>query len=81
MTKPGQKRIRGKRDLFLAQWLNPDQLASMRMQAPSLASLPALLWVWHGAAATALICHLGWELPCATEAALKSKKIINNKNK
>ena len=37
-----------------------------------------LLWLWHRPAATALIQHLAWEPPYATDAALKRQK---NKNK
>ena len=32
---------------------------------------PALLWLWHRPAATALILPLVWELPYAMGAALK----------
>ena len=34
----------------------------------------ALLWMWHRLAAAAPIQPLAWEPPCATGAALKSKK-------
>ena len=34
----------------------------------------ALLWLWHGPAAAALIQPLAWELPYATGVALKRKK-------
>ena len=33
-----------------------------------------LLWLWRGLAAVALIQPLAWELPYATDVALKSKK-------
>ena len=35
---------------------------------------PALLWLWCRTAAVALIGLLVWELPYATDAALKKKK-------
>ena len=35
---------------------------------------PVWLWLWHRLASTALIRPLAWEPPCATDAALKSKK-------
>ena len=35
---------------------------------------PALLWLWHGPAATAPIRSLAWEPPCAMGAALKRQK-------
>ena len=47
---------------------------------------PALLWLWHRLAATALIGPLAWEPPHAADAALKrgkkkrQKKISNNNN-
>ena len=34
----------------------------------------ALLWLWHRLAATAPICPLDWEFPCATGATLKRQK-------
>ena len=34
----------------------------------------ALLWLWYAPVATASIQPLAWELPCATGAAIKSKK-------
>ena len=38
------------------------------------ASDPALLWLWHGLAATAPVEPLAWKLPYATGAALKKEK-------
>ena len=35
---------------------------------------PALLWLWRGPAATALIRPLAWEFPYATGAALEKAK-------
>ena len=35
---------------------------------------PALLWLWHMPAATALIRTLAWEPPYVTEAALERAK-------
>ena len=35
-----------------------------------------LLWLWHRAAAVALIQPLAWELPYAAGAALKSKNFF-----
>ena len=35
---------------------------------------PALLWLWHRRAATALIQSLAWEPPHAAGAALKRQK-------
>ena len=35
---------------------------------------PALLWLWCRPAATALIGSLAWELPYATDVALKRQK-------
>ena len=32
-----------------------------------------LLWLWYRLAAAALIRPLAWELPCATDVALKTK--------
>ena len=43
-------------DPGLAQWVNN----------------PALLWLWCGPAAVALIRPLAWELQYATEASLKN---------
>ena len=37
---------------------------------------PELLWLWSRLAAAAPIQALAWELPYATQAALKSKKIF-----
>ena len=53
-------------------------LVSMRMQVRSLASLsglgdPVLLWPWPRLAAVSPIRPLGWELPYATDVALKNK--------
>ena len=36
-----------------------------------LGSDPALLWPWWRPAATAPVCPLAWESPCATGVALK----------
>ena len=51
----------------------------MRMRVPSLASLSgvkdlALLWLWGGLAATALIQSLAWEFPYVAGEVLKSKR-------
>ena len=35
---------------------------------------PALLWLWHRPATTALIRPLAWELPYATYVALERQK-------
>ena len=35
---------------------------------------PALLWLWHRPAAAALIQPLVWELPYASDAALKRQQ-------
>ena len=40
---------------------------------------PALLWLWHRPAATAMIRLLPWDLPYASGVALKGKK--NKKQK
>ena len=40
-----------------------------------------LLWLWRRLAAVALILPLGWELPCALRAALKSRGEKKAKNK
>ena len=37
-----------------------------------------LLWLWRRPAAAALIQPLAWELPCATDAALKKDKKKKN---
>ena len=37
---------------------------------------PALLWLWHRAAATALIQPLAWEPPYATGATLKKGGVV-----
>ena len=42
--------------------------------ARRLCSDPALLWLWCRPAAIAPIQPPEWELPCATGAALKSKR-------
>ena len=42
---------------------------------------PALLWLWHRPAATALIRPLGWELPYATGAATEKTKKKKKKKK
>ena len=42
---------------------------------------PALLWLWHRPAATALIRPLAWELPYASGAALKRQKTKKKKKK
>ena len=34
----------------------------------------ALLWLWHGPAATAPIRPITWEFPCAVDAGLGKKK-------
>ena len=39
-----------------------------------LAQIPLLLWLWHRLAAVAPVQPLAWELPYATDSALKSKK-------
>ena len=39
-----------------------------------LGSDPALLWLWHGLAATALISPLAWEPPYTAGVAQKTKK-------
>ena len=41
----------------------------------------ALLWLWCGLAATALIGSLAWELPNAMGAALKNKQTNKQTNK
>ena len=43
---------------------------------------PALLWLWHRLATTALIRPLAWEPPYAVDSALERTKDKNkNKNK
>ena len=42
---------------------------------------PLLLWLWHRAAATALIRPLAWEHPYATSAALQKTKKKKKKKK
>ena len=42
---------------------------------------PALLWLWHRPAATALIRPLAWEPPYAPGAALEKAKRQKTKNK
>ena len=37
-------------------------------------SNPALLWLWRGPAATALIRPLAWETPCTASTTLEKKK-------
>ena len=41
----------------------------------------ALLWLWHGPEATALIRPLAWEPPYAAGVALKRQKINEYKKK
>ena len=41
-----------------------------------MAQDPALLWMWHRIAATALIGLLVWELPYAVGSALKTKLLL-----
>ena len=36
---------------------------------------PMLLWLWHSAAATALIQPLAWEFPYALSVAPKKEKV------
>ena len=62
---------------IVVQW-KQIRLVSMRMQVRSLASLsglgdPVLLWPWPRPAAVPPIQPLGWELPYATDVALKNK--------
>ena len=42
---------------------------------------PALLWLWHRPAATALIRPLAWEPPYAAGAALEKAKKTKKKKK
>ena len=42
---------------------------------------PALLWLWHRAAATALIRPLAWEPPYAVEVAQEMAKTNKQTNK
>ena len=58
-----------------------NELGSMRMQVPSLASLsdPVLLWLWCRPAAVARFGPLAWEPPYATSADLKKQKQKQNK--
>jgi len=42
---------------------------------------PVLLWLWHRLLAAALIQPLAWELPYASDAALKRQKTKDKKKK
>ena len=61
----------------VAQW-NQIRLVSVGIRVQSLASIsgsdPALLWLWCGLAAVALIQPQAWEFPYAKGAALKKRK-------
>ena len=46
-----------------------------------LGSDPALLWLWHRPASTALIRPLEWEPPCATGSSPKKDKKTKKKKK
>ena len=64
----------------LAQWVKDLVLAVSCGIGRRHSSDLALLWLWHRLAAAALIRPLARELPRASGAALKSKKIkITNK--
>ena len=61
----------------MAQWVG--NLTSIHEDVSLIPDLtqqvknPTLLWLWYRLAATALIRPLAWELPHATDAALKRK--------
>ena len=62
------------------QLMNSARLQKDADAIPGLAQWvvdPGLLWLWCRPAAAALIRPLGWELPYAAGAALKSRKKKN----
>ena len=62
----------------LSQWVKDPALPVSCAVGCRHSSDPALLWLWHRSAATALIRPLAWEPPYAVGAALeKAKKTYN----
>ena len=61
-------------NLGLAQWVKGSSIATSCGVGHRCGSDLALLWLWHGLAAVALIQLLAWERPHATPVALKKKK-------
>ena len=65
----------------LAQWVKHHGVA-MNGVGCRRGTDPALLWLWHRPAATALIRPLAWEPPYAASAALeKTKRHTHTKKK
>ena len=58
----------------LTQWVKDSALPLSCGAGCRCSSDPALLWLWHRPAATALIQPLFWESPYATGVALKRQK-------
>ena len=58
----------------LAQWVKDPALPQGCIVSHRCSLDAALLWLWCGLAAAALIRPLAWELPCATGVALKKER-------
>ena len=62
----------------LAQWVKGSSVAVSHGIGHKSSSDLLLLWPWHRMAAAALIQSLAWELPYASDEAIKRKKKKKN---